>query len=301
MKAQLNEALEEQKKRVFHMEEDVMRIKFSYTEALHNLEQISDQMHQSRLLHPSSSSGSVLSEEEGGFARSAGDSLLVRSPSLSSSEMLKIYEDICNEETYRKLPEPRTIVQRHPTGIRRAFSDGGPQLPMRGPVGHQQNGGALVSSHGDRGFLSKPAQSPVREQKVPKSAVPTLKQLVARVIDRMFPETTQASSSHEDIVLDLAAPAAGRVSNGVPLASLEDLSPLVSLDVECSLAARRLTRDAATQRLQPVDEGGSDTDSLLSTGTGGTLDDRQIDFLLLDRVLERDYQEVLNSCRDSNL
>lgn len=87
----------------------------------------------------------------------------------------------------------------------------------------------------------------------------------------------------------------------MPLASLEDLSPLVSLDVECSLAARRLTRDAATQRLQPVDEGGSDTDSLLSTGTGGTLDDRQIDFLLLDRVLERDYQEVLNSCRDSNL
>lgn len=301
MKAQLNEALEEQKKRVFHMEEDVMRIKFSYTEALHNLEQISDQMHQSRLLHPSSSSGSVLSEEEGGFARSGGDSLLVRSPSLSSSEMLKIYEDICNEETYRKLPEPRTIVQRHPAGIRRAFSDGGPQLPIRGPVGHQQNGGALVSSHGDRVFSSKPAQSPVREQKVPKSAVPTLKQLVARVIDRMFPETTQASSSNEDIALDLAAPAAGRVSNGVPLASLEDLSPVVSLDVEASLAARRLTRDAATQRLQPVDEGGSDTDSLLSTGTGGTLDDRQIDFLLLDRVLERDYQEVLNSCRDSNL
>ncbi|XP_077562104.1 uncharacterized protein LOC144178261 isoform X2 [Haemaphysalis longicornis] len=301
MKAQLNEALEEQKKRVFHMEEDVMRIKFSYTEALHNLEQISNQMHQSRLLHPSSSSGSVLSEEEGGFARSGGDSLLVRSPSLSSSEMLKIYEDICNEETYRKLPEPRTIVQRHPAGIRRAFSDGGPQLPIRGPVGHQQNGGALVSSHGDRVFSSKPAQSPVREQKVPKSAVPTLKQLVARVIDRMFPETTQASSSNEDIALDLAAPAAGRVSNGVPLASLEDLSPVVSLDVEASLAARRLTRDAATQRLQPVDEGGSDTDSLLSTGTGGTLDDRQIDFLLLDRVLERDYQEVLNSCRDSNL
>lgn len=301
MKAQLNEALEEQKKRVFHMEEDVMRIKFSYTEALHNLEQISDQMHQSRLLHPSSSSGSVLSEEEGGFARSGGDSLLVRSPSLSSSEMLKIYEDICNEETYRKLPEPRTIVQRHPMGIRRAFSDGGPQLPIRGPVGHQQNGGALVSSHGDRVFSSKPAQSPVREQKVHKSAVPTLKQLVARVIDRMFPETTQASSSNEDIALDLAAPAAGRVSNGVPLASLEDLSPVVSLDVEASLAARRLTRDAATQRLQPVDEGGSDTDSLLSTGTGGTLDDRQIDFLLLDRVLERDYQEVLNSCRDSNL
>ncbi|KAL3219055.1 hypothetical protein MRX96_050563 [Rhipicephalus microplus] len=43
-----------------------------------------------------------------------------------------------------------------------------------------------------------------------------------------------------------------------------------------------------------------DTDSLLSTGTGGTLDDRQIDCLLLDRVLEQDYQEVLNSCRDSS-
>lgn len=304
MKAQLNEALEEQKKRVFHMEEDVMRIKFSYTEALHNLEQISDQMHQSRLHPSSSSSGSALSEEGSGFARSGGDGLLVRSPSLSSSEMLKIYEDICNEETYRKLPEPRTIVQRRPPGIRRAFSDGDSQLPMRASVGYQQNGGGLVSSHGDRVFSSKRAQSPVREQKtakVPGSAVPTLKQLVACVIDKMFPDTTQASSSsNEDIVLDLAAPAASRVSNGVPLASLEDLSPVVALDVEASLAARRLTRDAA-QRLQPVDEGGSDTDSLLSTGTGGTLDDRQIDFLLLDRVLERDYQEVLNSCRDPNL
>lgn len=302
MKAQLNEALEEQKKRVFHMEEDVMRIKFSYTEALHNLEQISDQMHQSRLLHPSSSSGSGLSEEGSGFARSGGDNLLVRSPSLSSSEMLKIYEDICNEETYRKLPEPRTLVQRHPASIRRALSDGGPQLPLRAPVGHQQIGrGELVSSHGDRGFSS----NPVKEQKtakVPESAVPTLKQLVACVIDRMFPDTTQgASSNNEDIVLDLTAPAAGRVSNGVPLASLEDLSPMVALDVEASLAARRVTRDTAAPRLQPVDEGGSDTDSLLSTGTGGTLDDRQIDFLLLDRVLEKDYQEVLSSCRDTNL
>lgn len=86
--------MQEQKKRVFHMEEDVMRVKFSYTEALHNLEQISDQMHQSRL--PQSSSGS---SELGGDMSSGGSDAgssrdsssfprrLVKSSSLSSSEV----------------------------------------------------------------------------------------------------------------------------------------------------------------------------------------------------------------------
>ncbi|XP_077484004.1 uncharacterized protein LOC144094029 isoform X2 [Amblyomma americanum] len=313
MKAQLNEALEEQKKRVFHMEEDVMRVKFSYTEALHNLEQISDQMHQSRMLMTSSSSGgsSLLSSEDG-FAH-AGDGFpprLVKSSSLSSSEMLKIYEDICSEEAYHRLPEPRKPVQRHPSGIRRAFSEEGhrqsPSLCSSPTVANQHRG--LVSSLVDRVFPPKPSQAQVLQRKttIPPqaSAVPTLKQLVASVIDQMFPDTGHCNGS-EDIVLDLtmAAPSNNLdAAASVPLATLEDLSPVVALDIEASLAkaARRLTLDGASQRLQTVEEG-SDTDSLLSTGTGGTLDDRQIDFLLLDRVLERDYQEVLNSCRDSNL
>ncbi|KAH7951764.1 hypothetical protein HPB52_012633 [Rhipicephalus sanguineus] len=198
MKAQLNEALEEQKKRVFHMEEDVMRVKFSYTEALHNLEQISDQMHQNRLLMPNSSSSgsSLLSSDDccgrgssdDGFAHALGDGFpqrLVKSSSLSSSEW-----PIC-------------------------FADA---VPLVFPSPHSKT-----------------------------------------------------------------------------------FSPVVALDIEASLAkaARRLTLDGTSQRLQTVEEG-SDTDSLLSTGTGGTLDDRQIDCLLLDRVLEQDYQEVLNSCRDSS-
>ncbi|XP_050034226.2 uncharacterized protein [Dermacentor andersoni] len=319
MKAQLNEALEEQKKRVFHMEEDVMRVKFSYTEALHNLEQISDQMHQDRLLMPNSSSSgsSLLSSDDccgrgssdDGFAHAVGDGFpqrLVKSSSLSSSEMLKIYEDICCEETYRKLPEPRR-TQRHPAGIRRAFSEGGHQPAMcPSPSPASQHRG-LVSSLVDRVFPTKPSQTQVREEKpvrVPQSAVPTLKQLVAAVIDQMFPDTTQCNGN-EEIMLDLTAPA--RNNNGAPgvplatLATLEDLSPVIALDIEASLAkaARRLTLDGTSQRLQTVEEG-SDTDSLLSTGTGGTLDDRQIDCLLLDRVLEQDYQEVLNSCRDSS-
>nr|XP_050034226.1 SH3 domain-binding protein 5-like isoform X1 [Dermacentor andersoni] len=319
MKAQLNEALEEQKKRVFHMEEDVMRVKFSYTEALHNLEQISDQMHQDRLLMPNSSSSgsSLLSSDDccgrgssdDGFAHAVGDGFpqrLVKSSSLSSSEMLKIYEDICCEETYRKLPEPRR-TQRHPAGIRRAFSEGGHQPAMcPSPSPASQHRG-LVSSLVDRVFPTKPSQTQVREEKpvrVAQSAVPTLKQLVAAVIDQMFPDTTQCNGN-EEIMLDLTAPA--RNNNGAPgvplatLATLEDLSPVIALDIEASLAkaARRLTLDGTSQRLQTVEEG-SDTDSLLSTGTGGTLDDRQIDCLLLDRVLEQDYQEVLNSCRDSS-
>uniref|UniRef100_L7LZA9 Putative parcas n=1 Tax=Rhipicephalus pulchellus TaxID=72859 RepID=L7LZA9_RHIPC len=318
MKAQLNEALEEQKKRVFHMEEDVMRVKFSYTEALHNLEQISDQMHQNRLLMPNSSSSgsSLLSSDDccgrgssdDGFAHSLGDGFpqrLVKSSSLSSSEMLKIYEDICSEETYRKLPEPRRI-QRHPAGIRRALSEGGRQphvrCPSPPPPTSQHRG--LVSSLVDRVFTGNTPQMQVREEKcskVPQHAVPTLKQLVAAVIDRMFPDTTQCNGN-EEIVLDLTTAASNNNgAPGVPLATLEDLSPVVALDIEASLAkaARRLTLDGTSQRLQTVEEG-SDTDSLLSTGTGGTLDDRQIDCLLLDRVLEQDYQEVLNSCRDSS-
>lgn len=313
MKAQLNEALEEQKKRVFHMEEDVMRVKFSYTEALHNLEQISDQMHRSRMpMTSSSSGGSSLLSSEDSFAH-AGDgfaSRLVKSSSLSSSEMLKIYEDICSEETYRRLPEPRKPVQRHPAGIRRTLSEEGhrqsPNMCSSSMVTSQHRG--LVSSLVDRVFPPKPSQVQFPQRKTAispqASAVPTLKQLVASVIDQMFPDTGQCNGN-EDIVLDLTVAAPSNCADAtasVPLATLEDLSPVVALDIEASLAkaARRLTLDGASQRLQTVEEG-SDTDSLLSTGTGGTLDDRQIDFLLLDRVLEQDYQEVLNCCRDSNL
>ncbi|KAM7313691.1 SH3 domain-binding protein 5-like isoform X2 [Ixodes scapularis] len=317
MKARLNEALEEQKKRVFQMEEDVMRVKFSYTEALHNLEEISDQMHQSRLMGSSSGSselsgGELSSNSEAGGSHTGctvGPHRLVKSSSLSSSEMLKIYEDICNDEMYRKLPEPQRVIPRRPPGIRRAFSEeerGTAALyhrttePLRG----------LVSSLVDRVFTARQAKVPepkasstplANDRVTAVSAVPPLKQLVANVVDRMFPE---ASSDHDPSrdkhpqTDESALPSA----SSVPLATLEDLSPMVMLDIESSLAraTQGLCLDMITPRLQPVEEG-SDTDSLLSTGTGGTLDDRQIDCLLLDRVLEGDYQDVLNSFKESNL
>lgn len=317
MKARLNEALEEQKKRVFQMEEDVMRVKFSYTEALHNLEEISDQMHQSRLMGSSSGSselsgGELSSNSEAGGSHTGstvGPHRLVKSSSLSSSEMLKIYEDICNDEMYRKLPEPQRVIPRRPPGIRRAFSEeerGTAALyhrttePLRG----------LVSSLVDRVFTARQAKVPepkasptslANDRVTAVSAVPPLKQLVANVVDRMFPE---ASSDHDPSrdkhpqTAESSSPSA----SSVPLATLEDLSPMVMLDIESSLAraTQGLCLDMITPRLQPVEEG-SDTDSLLSTGTGGTLDDRQIDCLLLDRVLEGDYQDVLNSFKESNL
>ncbi|KAL3219056.1 hypothetical protein MRX96_050564 [Rhipicephalus microplus] len=159
MKAQLNEALEEQKKRVFHMEEDVMRVKFSYTEALHNLEQISDQMHQNRLLMPNSSSSgsSLLSSDDccgrgsrdDSFAHALGDGFpqrLVKSSSLSSSEMLKIYEDICSLSE-----EGRQAHVRYPSSP---------------PPTSQHRG--LVSSLVDRVFTGKTPQSQVAEEKCAK-------------------------------------------------------------------------------------------------------------------------------------
>lgn len=130
------------------------------------------------------------------------------------------------------------------------------------------------------------------------SAVLPLKQLVARVVDQMFPEASDdcnpSGKSRPHTLVQTSA--------NVPLATLEDLSPMVTMDMESALcrATRSMSLDFSTPRLQPVEEG-SDTDSLLSTGTGGTLDERQIDCLLLDRVLEKDYQEVINSCKDSNL
>ncbi|CAN7984012.1 unnamed protein product [Ixodes hexagonus] len=215
MKARLNEALEEQKKRVFQMEEDVMRVKFSYTEALHNLEEISDQMHQSRLTGSSSGSSELSGGELSGSSSEAGSSRtgsaigphrLVKSSSLSSSEMLKIYEDICNDETYRKLPEPQCVIPRRPPSIRRALSEeerGATALynrttePLRG----------LVSSLVDRVFTAKQVKDPERKA-APASlandggtatpAVPPLKHLVANIVDRMFPEASNDHSSTGD-------------------------------------------------------------------------------------------------------
>ena len=45
MKAQFNQLLEDQKKRVKSLEQQVGHAKMSYAEALHNLEQISDEIH----------------------------------------------------------------------------------------------------------------------------------------------------------------------------------------------------------------------------------------------------------------
>lgn len=169
----------------------------------------------------------------------------------------------------------------------------------------------LVSSLVDRVFTARQVKVPeqrlasaalARDQATTTtSAVPPLKQLVANVVDRMFPEASNDHSFSGDGHPQAAEPASPSTSS-VPLATLEDLSPMVTLDIESSLAraTQGLCLDMITPRLQPVEEG-SDTDSLLSTGTGGTLDDRQIDCLLLDRVLEGDYQDVLNSFKDSNL
>lgn len=45
MKAQFNQLLEDQKKRVKSLEKQVGHAKMSYAEALRNLEQISDEIH----------------------------------------------------------------------------------------------------------------------------------------------------------------------------------------------------------------------------------------------------------------
>jgi cell division septum initiation protein DivIVA len=45
MKAQFNQLLEDQKKRVKSLEQQVGHAKMSYAEALRNLEQISDEIH----------------------------------------------------------------------------------------------------------------------------------------------------------------------------------------------------------------------------------------------------------------
>lgn len=50
MKAQFNKMMEEQKRRVQELEERVLKAKMNYADALHNLEEISDEIHQKRKL-----------------------------------------------------------------------------------------------------------------------------------------------------------------------------------------------------------------------------------------------------------
>lgn len=44
----MNIHFQEQRKKVHHLEENVLKIKMSYADALHNLEEISDEIHQKR-------------------------------------------------------------------------------------------------------------------------------------------------------------------------------------------------------------------------------------------------------------
>lgn len=53
LKAQLNQALENQRKNINQIEEKVIKIKLNYSETLRNLEKISEEIHQKRKLHDS--------------------------------------------------------------------------------------------------------------------------------------------------------------------------------------------------------------------------------------------------------
>ncbi|XP_064472148.1 uncharacterized protein LOC135386268 isoform X1 [Ornithodoros turicata] len=276
LKSRLNEALEEQKKRVFQIEEDVMRVKFSYAEALHNLEEISDEMHNSR---------QVVQTPQGDVP-----TRLVKSSSLSSSEMLKIYEDICQDDTYMKLPAE---LASSSWKLRRAFSEDNHSSSCA--QSHAEPFRSRVSSLVGRVFRQQSTLVGSHGEGNPRGRVPALKVLVANVVDGMFPEkpvsestTVSPGNCLSSRKKDLDIP--------IPLAVPEDLSPMLTPDIDRLVqSARELYLDQASSVLRTVEEC-SDSESLVSTT--GTLDDHQIDCLLLDRVLELDYQDVLNSCRD---
>lgn len=277
LKARLNEALEEQKKRAFQIEEDVMRVKFSYAEALHNLEEISDEMHSNRRAERRA--------EPEDWRRTAPR--LAKSSSLSSSEMLKLYEDICNDDTYLRLPS-KLCPSARSWKMRRAFSEDS-HVPWRPPAESLRN---FVSSSVGRVF---PSWQQRGSRGLECVNVPPLKVLVAKVVDGMFPERP-GIADRRSAVEDGAGEcrhSKRHLEIPIPLAVPEDLSPAGTPDAEGPVrSARDPYRDRASGLLRTVDER-SDSESPV-----GTPDDRQIDCLLLDRVLELDYQDVLSSCKD---
>ncbi|KAG8198395.1 hypothetical protein JTE90_021638 [Oedothorax gibbosus] len=110
MKAQFNQLLEEQRRKVHHLEEHILKMKVNYADALHNLEEISDEIHEKRRTENCSYSDIDKNQEDGSHHFSCDSINAYQNSEIKSISSENIYEDnLIAEEVYMSLPSKLTL------------------------------------------------------------------------------------------------------------------------------------------------------------------------------------------------
>lgn len=280
MKAQFNQLLEEQRKKVHHLEENVLKIKMSYADALHNLEEISDEIHQKR------KSKEELNEQKEGVGAEtsnfAWNSIEIPYHKLTSNSTSceEIYYDNLNsEDMYRSLPSKLKV---RPSVVNATC-----------PRFEQQVAISKTSCFPESHENPEPDDSKSETLKENFSSNETVLHN-----DKCNDDYDKNAAN---IKIDRNSSIISKQIEHLSLSNGEDQNPaekpsLVrgkSPDGEEVPDHKFLAPDFNILRVQREEI--SDSESLASNDTADTLDDNQIECLLLDRILPLDVESDMEN------
>ncbi|XP_054708740.1 SH3 domain-binding protein 5-like isoform X2 [Uloborus diversus] len=276
MKAQFNQLLEEQRKKVHRLEENVLKIKMSYADALHNLEEISDEIHQKRKAEENQRSEGVGAESPT-FVWDGLNIPYHKIPRSSTSCEDIFLDNLNSEDVYMSLPpklkaRPSVIAATCKGNISQAekLKSSSNSTCQGSSVSKSLNG--IQSKHSSNGPLSP-------SEKI-KNGVEA-EDCVTLTVD----DSNTISNYFEQINLaDNEEPAASK-----ELPEIKDRSP----EGQEMADHKFLAPDFNILRVQREEL--SDSESLASNDTADTLDDNQIECLLLEKVLPLDVENDIDS------
>ncbi|GFR11535.1 SH3 domain-binding protein 5-like [Trichonephila clavata] len=279
MKAQFNQLLEEQRKKVHHLEEKILKMKMSYADALHNLEEISDEIHQKR---KSSNRNKIEGAES---SHLSCDSIKLPYQKLnssdSSSENMSM-ENLNVEDMYMSLPSKITlrpgIIAASCIGNNSEKPASKLESPEESSLGKMQK----IVSVSKKSNVQYKMNNLLDKKHVNQSVFLSNDSTTVSNHSEQL-NTSNIDNLHED-----------------KLSGLDD----VSLNGEEIPDCKFLSPDLNILRIHREEM--SDSESLASTDTTDTLDDNQIECLLLEKMLpsemeEADGEKVVTNKADENV
>lgn len=328
MKAQFNQMLEEQKKKVHQLEENVTKVKMSYADALHNLEEISDEIHHKR------KSKEIQNQERGeGVGAESPLPSHHRIPYINDvkTERKQDQKQICRrsietetDDICLRLPDSLSTKTAmlvnsfsSPSSIK-SFDDG--ELAIS-PNNHADNLDSnrqiIISASALNSKEYKSNQKLLNSSKNgshvdPAAQSQDLKDSCSTSLSALSICDEFDKPKYLGVVNQLST---NEGNKSIQIQSFQDDKYVISsneifdkydhkaqdnitTNPNSPVIQSRKTSGADCNMLRIQKEDLSDTDSLASGGTADTLDDHQIECLLLDKFFEEDFQTLTNARED---
>ncbi|XP_035220157.1 SH3 domain-binding protein 5-like isoform X5 [Stegodyphus dumicola] len=270
MKAKFNQLLEEQRKKVHHLEENVLKVKMSYADALHNLEEISDEIHQKRKRQENQIVNERSEDVSAASPNYTWDGLKIpyhkfKSNSVSCED---VYLDNLNsEEMYMSLPDKLKVPSSIVTTTCKANN-------TQTRLSKSSSQESLTREEKEKTECENySSEFAICSDKVPNGTATESHFAVhddSHFIKNQFKHLDISNDKHQF---------------NVNKSEIKDRSP----ERDETHDHKYLAADFNILRVQREEI--SDSESLASNDTADTLDDNQIECLLLDKVLPQDVEE----------